>query len=440
LYNINGMVINRHYGLNQHSLYPHLLNNESFFEVFFKKMKLCGIIAEYNPFHNGHKMQLDSAMEKTGADFCVVVMSGMFTQRGDIAIASKFLRAQTAVSQGADIVIELPVCYALQPAEYFALGGVGILNGLGVNYISYGTEAVSESDRKTIDKFVKLTNKPSKSFEKGIKLNLKKGLSYPQSRIEAFSETSDIADVSVLKSPNAILEIAYRNAIHRLRSKIIPVPVPRVGDAYHEMIPQSKIASATAIRKLIRENKNYSSFVPYECDIILKKYFAQNTIPDINMFYPYLVHTAAASPEKLQCISDGNQELYNRMINAIAASSSFEEFVDNASTRRFTSARVSRALMHSILNIPDIFISQVRSHLPLYARVLAVKKESKEILSVLANQSRIPFFTSVAKNALKTNLQKEMLSYDIAASNLYNLTVAGSSLYNQDYTQKLTIC
>ena len=403
-------------------------------------MKLCGIIAEYNPFHNGHKMQLESAKEKTGADYCIVVMSGMFTQRGDIAISSKFQRAQAAILQGADIVIELPVCYVLQPAEYFALGGVGILNGLGADYISYGTEAVSENDRKTIDEFVKCTNKPSKLFEREIKLSIKKGASYPQSRIEAFSSVSGIFNTAVLKSPNAILEIAYRNAIHKLRSKIIPVPVPRVGDAYHEAIPQSKTASATAIRRLIREKADYSSFVPYECAGILNDYFALNEIPDINALFPYVLHTAGTAPEKLRHIADGSEELYNRMINAIAVSRCFEDFVDNIATRRFTSARVSRALMHAMLNISDNFIAEVRSHLPLYARVLAVKKEKKDILSILSKQSRIPVFTSVAKPTFKTNLQHKMLAYDITATNLYNLTFRGNSLYNQDYTQKLTIC
>ena len=244
----------------------------------------------------------------------------------------------------------------------------------------------------------------------------------------------------MLKSPNAILEIAYRNAIHKLRSKIIPVPVPRVGDAYHEAIPQSKTASATAIRRLIREKADYSSFVPYECAGILNDYFALNEIPDINALFPYVLHTAGTAPEKLRHIADGSEELYNRMINAIAVSRCFEDFVDNIATRRFTSARVSRALMHAMLNISDNFIAEVRSHLPLYARVLAVKKEKKDILSILSKQSRIPVFTSVAKPTLKTNLQHKMLAYDITATNLYNLTFRDNSLYNQDYTQKLTIC
>ncbi len=403
-------------------------------------MKLCGIIAEYNPFHKGHKLQLDSAKEKSGADLCVVVMSGMFTQRGDMAIASKFLRAQIALTQGADIVIELPVCYALQPAEYFALGGVGILDGLGADFISYGTEAVTESQRAVIDEFVKLTDKPTRPFEKEIKANLSQGVSYPQARAEAFSKIAKITDISILKSPNAILEIAYRNAINTLGSSIVPLPVPRAGDAYHESCPKSSIASATSIRNLIKENKDFSAFVPKACSTLLNEYFSENIIPDINMLYPYIVHTAAAEPDKFKHLPDGSPELYNRFINAVSKSKSYQELIGNVSTRRFTYARVSRAAIHSILNISDSFVYEMRRRLPLYARVLAIKEEKKDFLGTLTKQSKIPVFTSAAKHPLKTNLQKKMFSYDMAATNLYNLTLKNVDLFNQDYTQKLTIC
>jgi len=403
-------------------------------------MKICGIIAEYNPFHNGHRLQINTALSNTGADICVVVMSGMYTQRGDMAIASKFARAKMALSQGADIVIELPVCYALQPAEYFALGGVGILNGLGADYISYGTEAISSKDRTVIDKFVNTTNSPTDIFEQEIQLNIKEGISYPQARLNAFKTISNFDDVSILKSPNAILEIAYRNAIYRLKSKIIPVHVPRVGDAYHESSPKSSIASATAIRNLIHHKKDYSRFIPEECYNILKSYSSQNMLGSINLMYPYFAHTLTTTPDRLLSVPDGNEELYNRMINAISKSEDMESFIDNVTTRRFTSARVSRAVMHSILDISSEFINKVRSQLPLYARVLGVQKEKKDIIGVLTKQSSIPVITSIAHANLKSQLEKVLLQKDIAATNLYNLSIYRNNLYNQDYTHKLTIC
>lgn len=402
-------------------------------------MKICGVIAEYNPFHNGHRLQLNAAKEKTKADVLIVVMSGMFTQRGDIAIAPKFTRAKMALSQGADIVIELPSCYALQPAEYFALGAVGILDALGTNYISYGTEAISETDRLVIDNFVTLTDKVSNKFEKHIKKNLQLGLSYPQARLEAFKQISKHDDVSILKSPNAILEVAYRNAIHRLKSKIKPYPVPRVGDAYHEESPQSKTASATAIRNLIREGKDYSMYVPNECYNILDEYLSNNNLADIDLLYPYFLHALATDPDMLTSISDASDELFNRMIHAASKTQSMREYIDEVSTKRYSHARVSRAVMHSILNISGSLINLTRMQLPLYARVLGIKEEKKYALGYITKHSNIPVFTSVANPNLQTDLQQALLNIDIAATNLYNFTVKKANLYNQDYTQKLTI-
>lgn len=402
-------------------------------------MKICGVIAEYNPFHNGHRLQLNAARAKTQADILIVVMSGMFTQRGDIAIAPKFTRAKMALSQGADIVIELPTCYALQPAEYFALGGVGILDALGADYISYGTEAISETDRLVIDNFVSLTNKVNNKFEKHIKRNLQEGMAYPQARIEAFKNISKHDDVHILKSPNAILEIAYRNAIHHLKSKIKPYPVPRVGDAYHEAQPQSKIASATAIRNIIRAGDDYSEYIPNECYNILDEYLSNNNLADINLLYPYFIHTLATSPETLSSVSDASEELFNRMIHAASKCKNMREYIDEVSTKRYSHARVSRAIMHSILNISGPLINLTRMQLPLYARVLGVKENKKHILGHFTKHSSIPLVTSVANPNLHTDLQQALLNIDIAATNLYNFTVKNAMLYNQDYTQKLTL-
>ena len=142
------------------------------------------------------------------------------------------------------------------------MGGVKILHSLGADFLSYGTEAVSKEDRKTIDEFVNITNSNSRNFDKQIRDNLKSGIAYPKARALAYQHLSGNENIDILKSPNAILEIAYRNAIYRLKSKIEVLPVPRAGDAYHENIPQSKIASATAIRNLIHENKNFLEYMP----------------------------------------------------------------------------------------------------------------------------------------------------------------------------------
>lgn len=401
-------------------------------------MKICGIIAEYNPFHNGHKIQLDSALSKTKADVCIAIMSGMFTQRGHCAIASKFTRAKMALSQGADIVLELPTCYALQPAEYFAMGGVGILSALNADYISYGTEAISVSDRKIIDDFVNLTNCPTANFEANISVNVKTGIAYPQARVLAFQSVTCHNNVSVLKKPNAILEISYKNAIHTLKSNITPCPIPRVGDSYHQDTPTNYIASATAIRKLIDSADDYSTYMPDMCYQILSSYLEDTSAVTFESMFPYLAHTIATSPQSLSMLPDGSDELTNRMLKAISISTTMEQYIKNVSTKRFSYARVCRAIMHAILGITSVQINKIRSALPLYARVLAIKKDKKEYLGQIVKQSSIPIITSIAKYSPPTSLHEYMLNIDINATNLYNLTLAKHSLYNQDYTEKLT--
>ena len=267
---------------------------------------------------------------------------------------------------------------------------------------------------------------------------IKEGMSFPQARTEAFKTISNHENVDILKSPNAILEIAYRNAIHRLNSDIEPVPIPRVGDAYHEAAPKSSIASATAIRNLIYKNEDYSEFMPMECYDVLQNYLSNNHLAHFDMLYPYLQHTLSTSPETLHNVPDGNEELYNRMINAVSASSSMEEYIDNVKTKRFTAARVSRAVLHGILNISADFITDMRNELPLYARILGVNKNKKNIIGHLTKNAGIPVFTSVANPNLENKMQEAMLRLDIAATNLYNFTIGKPMLYNQDYTQKLT--
>ncbi|MBN2878564.1 MAG: nucleotidyltransferase family protein [Clostridia bacterium] len=402
-------------------------------------MKICGIIAEYNPFHNGHKLQLESALEKSKADLCIVVMSGMFTQRGEAAIVSKFARVKMALSQGADIVVELPLYYVLQPAEYFALGGVKILHSLGADFLSYGTEAVSPEDRKTIEDFVNITNSSSRNFDKQIRSFLKSGIAYPQARALAYQKISGNATIDILKSPNAILEIAYRNAIYRLKSHIEVLPVPRAGDAYHESVPQSRIASATAIRKLILEKKDFSEYMPAESFNIIKDYLSSSEASKANDFYPYFVHTLCADSDIISALPDGSTELFNRMIKGIAISSSMDEFIDKVSTRRFTRARVSRAAMNSIFGISAEITRKIRTQLPSYARILGIRESKRSLLGELVKQSKIPLFMSPARHQMKSPLLINMLNADIAATNLYNMAMGNHHLYNQDYTEKLII-
>jgi predicted nucleotidyltransferase len=220
-------------------------------------MKTIGIVAEYNPFHNGHLYQLQASRGQTGADCAVVVMSGNYTQRGEPAIVDKWARAEMALHSGADLVIELPVAYAMGSAEYFAYGAVKLLDSLNaVNMICFGSEA--GSIEKLSAAAAILADEPE-SYKSYLKDYLSKGLSFPAARQKAISSycknTYGKDDLSsLLKSPNNILGIEYLKALRRLKSNIVPMTIERVGNEYNQAELTGKMSSATSIRKTIREN------------------------------------------------------------------------------------------------------------------------------------------------------------------------------------------
>lgn len=407
-------------------------------------MTICGIVAEYNPFHLGHQYQLEEARDRSNADLLVVVMSGMFTQRGQAAIADKYQRCRMALAQGADMVIELPTVYALQPAEYFAMGAVGILHGIGANYISYGTEARTPHQRQVVDEFVQIANsgKSHPIFEDYIRDYIHQGHSLPAARLMAFkhlTQYKDEADI-VLKSPNAILETAYLGAIQRWQSAIEPLPVPRIGDDYHQAAPTSPTTSATAIREMITAEEDYSSYMPDASAALMAEYIAQHDyVIQNDDFFPILQHGVATSPERLTYIPDGSDELCHRILNALPASLSYEEFVDNVRTRRYSTARVMRAMMHLILGINAGLIEQVRQYLPLYARILGVRANQRDAIGAIVQQSRIHVVTSPAKYSGASPLHDAIFQKDIHAANAYYIAHNRPERYNSDYTQGLII-
>ena len=201
-------------------------------------MKTVGIIAEFNPLHNGHKYLLDEAKRLSGADFCIVVMSGNFVQRGSPALLDKYTRTQMALLNGVDLVIELPVIYATASAEYFARGAVRLLDKLGVvDIITFGSEC---GNIELLKKAATELTEETPDFKKNLQDNLKKGLSFPKARSQAIGKQGDGSE------PNNILGIEYIKALNYWDSSITPTTIERKGSGYHD----EQMASATAIRKM----------------------------------------------------------------------------------------------------------------------------------------------------------------------------------------------
>ncbi|MBO4900041.1 MAG: nucleotidyltransferase family protein [Lachnospiraceae bacterium] len=378
-------------------------------------MKVAGIIAEFNPFHNGHAYLIRHAKEVLGADRVVVVMSGSFTQRGDIAVMYKYDRVKSALKCGADAVFELPVSYSTATAEAFAFGGVSILNSLGcTDCLVFGAES-DDTDR--MEELVGLLIYPPAEYLKALEEGLKEGLSYPSARSRALPEYSDL-----VSSPNNILAIEYIKAIKRIGSDIKPVAVLRTGKGYHDT-DLAEYASAEAIRAALNEVPDEvpgtnAEMVPgtntmpgtvSECvpdavfDIMSTAY--RKTFPlstdDLSALAEYVLLTVTS--EELSEYQDMNPDLANRFLNAASACRNADkpfvlsEFISSMRTKELTYTRISRAMLHCILGLKDMTRSLTGDLIPCpYTRLLGFRSEASELMHTIAGSAAIPIINKAA--------------------------------------------
>ena len=375
-------------------------------------MKTVGLITEYNPFHNGHQFHIKEALRLTGADAAIVIMSGDFVQRGTPAILPKHLRAEMALKCGASLVLELPVFYATGSAEYFAYGAVSILHGLGcVDTICFGSECGDIEKLQQIASI--LANEPD-SLKNALQNYLKQGFSFPVAREKALTDyTSNSELASVLSKPNNTLAIEYLKALSRLNSKIKPYTITRQGAEYHDLEANALFSSASAIRKQIVEQHScamLSGQVPEEVLAILDKNYGMRFPVFENDFslllkYKLLLETK----DSLYTYLDVTPDLANRIIHQRNAFLNWQQFCEVLKTKELTYARISRVLLHILLDI------RKEDTPPLYARVLGFSKGKKEILRKIKDTRTIPLITKLDTNPIYTK--------DIYASNLYESVV-----------------
>ncbi len=393
-------------------------------------MKIVGCITEYNPFHNGHRYHIEEAKRITGADIAVAVMSGDFVQRGAPAFIDKYSRTEMALSCGADIVFELPVCYATGSAEYFALGAVSLLDKLGiVDYLCFGSECGEIANLNSLAEI--LTEEPE---EYGLILNslLREGKTYPAARMEAVRHfVPELAD-SVFSSPNNILGIEYIKALKRLESPIRPVTIRRRDAHYHaeELTPakDDAISSATSIRKILRNGyslKNVKQHVPKPAYDILEAGYGK-TFPIFEDDYSLLLNykLMQESMESLASYTDVRTDMANRIYRMDKSGLSFSKLAQQIKSRQWTLTRVNRALTHILLNLTARnFKSYNRSGYVQYARLLGLRTSCSSILRQI-DKNRIPVITKLADAA--NDLSEEglnMLNEDLFAAQLYNQVV-----------------
>ena len=374
-------------------------------EMTRNKMKICGIICEYNPFHNGHLYQLQEAKKRSGADAVLCIMSGNFVQRGEAAVVDKCTRAKHAVLGGADAVIELPTVFATSNAELFAKGAISILSSIPeVTALCFGAENANPAD---FLQTARLMNSEPAAVSAAIKAYTAEGLSYAKARAKAWKE---IVDVDLLSTPNNILGVEYTRAILQSNANIEILPIQRVGSGYHDTDLDGEFASATAIRAGLQSNTTLSNVLPD---------FVQNDLPkqlpqglDVLEKYALL----ASETKKIARVCDCTEGLENAFKKAANQSA---PLVDTLTSARYTSSRIRRIALQNLLNIEEHFI-RVCLQSPLYLRVLAVKKERSDLLTALSKSAYPTIIRAHDENGL-SGIAKQAYEQDIFAENVYTL-------------------
>lgn len=408
-------------------------------------MKTVGIIAEYNPFHNGHAYQISSAKEMTGADYCIVIMSGGFVQRGAPAIMDKYIRARSALANGADLVLELPVCYATGSAEYFASGAVALLDKLGVaDALCFGSEC---GDINLLSELAEALLAETPEFRQALGRQMKSGASYPQARNHALSVTAPhlTGALHILQSPNNILGLEYIKALKKRQSSIRPYTVNRLGPGYHSASLQGSYSSALAIRESIshREDIRYiRDQVPDTVYSAMEEAYGHTfpILPDdlsASLSYKMLLEQNRGYTSYL----DIDASFSDRLVRMLPSYTDHTSFCDLLKTKNMTYTRVSRNLLHILL---DIYQKDMDSYCEedyiYYARMLGFKKEAEPLLGAVKERSRIPLLSKLADadNLIDNANGRKMLTADIRAGHIYSLLVQqkfGGLLQNEYRSQ-----
>lgn len=392
-------------------------------------MKVAGIIVEYNPFHKGHQYHIEETRRITGADYVVAIMSGNFTQRGIPACFDKYSRTECALAAGADLVLELPFCYATGSAEYFAEGAVSILTRLGcIDFLCFGTEG--PCDASLFRKAAAFLCEEPEEYKLRLKEQLKLGNSFPVARQTAAKGLLSEEALALLSSPNALLGIEYCKALYRLNSTITPVPIHRIGSGYHDtQTDASGYSSATAIRTLLQTDAapDHTAFfaeLPESSAALLKKKaFTPVFSEDFFSLISYRIMTA---PQELSRIWDVSPELLARLC-ARTAPSGYEDWLSKIKSKQYTRTRIERCLLHILLGLTEEDITRFRptpGTCAGYARILGFNESSSALLKRMKETATLPVITKLAQKEKRCNPEElALLSYDILAADLYSRVV-----------------
>jgi len=393
-------------------------------------LKVLGIIAEYNPMHTGHIYHISKAKEITGCDTVIVIMSGSFTQQGNIAIINKFERAKQAIQNGVDLVIEIPSAFASSDAGNFAYKSVSILNDLNVDAICFGAETDNIERLKLISETLIYKDK---EIWIEIKNELKKGISFAKARNNSLNKFLNEDDINIILSPNNILALEYLKTLKILNSNIIPFAIHRESN-FNSHILENCYTSSTSIRKALENKCNLNDIQKYIPENV-SKYLKNNKIIFNNDFFEILKYKIISMNENdLKEINGVSEGIENKLKKEICNSYSYDEFLFKIKSKRYELSRIKRILVNILLNIYKDDFNLLKENNSNYAHILAFNHDKKDLLSHISNTSNIPVISSLNNKTLSylNKYQKLSLDIDIYASNIYSMLI--NQKINKDYT------
>lgn len=379
-------------------------------------MKIGGIIAEYNPFHNGHRYQLEKSKELGEWTHAVAVMSSNYVQRGETALISKWARAEMAVKNGIDLVIELPTLWSTSHAQRFALGGVSLLESLGcVDMLSFGSECGN------IDELIECKNAiNSEAVGERLKENLEYGLSFASARAEALRTVYGNRFFDILEEPNNTLGIEYLQALDKLGSNIVPMTVKRVGAAHDSILRNENFACASDIRSmLLDESREWEMFVPQSVVDIYNREKENNQAPCpiSKLEFSILCCMRQLSAEDIGLSPDVSEGIEYRIHDAALKASSLEELYQLAKTKRYSHARIRRIVLHAFMG----FTAEDYKENPPYIHVLAMNDKGKEILKEAKEKAKKPIVTKASDFDELDDYGRHVFALEDMCTDVYSL-------------------
>ena len=333
-------------------------------------MAVLGIVAEYDPFHNGHLRHLREAVSAAAPSAVIVLLSGPFKQRGETAMLSPFARAQCALVSGADAVFALPVLWTVRNAEHYALGAVHLLSSLGATHLAFGAET---ADLPLLQKTATLLENPPTALQEALHASLAEGCGYPAALARA-AGTCIPESESLLGHPNNVLAVCYLRAIRRLSLSMVPVVIPRPGTYHGEYIIRDA-PSASALRSAFRRGawEEALAALPSVSGDVVRRAFLSGNVPDTGYLDALLVSKLRSmSPEQAGLLPDCREGLGSALQKAAGRAGSQEEIISLLTTRRYSSARISRLCAYALLGITEKKLAQLP--LPSSVLLLALKK------------------------------------------------------------------